>query len=90
MGLQRGRGVGSFFINMLRSLKPMARAGLSAVSNQLKDSGRAIASEIGTGAKPLRQIFKEQGTAAVSNLADRGIKKIRKMSGGSIKRKKKE
>lgn len=91
--LQRGRGVGSFFANVLRYITPAFKSGFNMLTDQALKSTSAIAKEIGAGGdKPLKQILKEQGKVALGNLASTGAEKIRKkMQTGSgimgIKRK---
>lgn len=88
--MQRGRG--GFFANILRSLRPLFRSGLSAVKDQAIESTSAIARDIGK--KPFREILKEQGKMAATNLAKRGIKRMSSslgaQTGSGIKRRKKK
>lgn len=92
--VQRGRGVGSFFANVLRYIRPAFKSGLSAVADQALRSTASIANEYNAnaGTKPMKQILKEQGKIALKNLASRGVNKLQKKlqtGSGGIKRKSK-
>lgn len=81
-GVQKGRGVGSFFSNLFRHLKPLFSTGLTAVAEQALNSGSTLLNEIGK--KPIKQILKEQGKTAAKNLAVRSVNSLkRKMQTGS-------
>ncbi len=85
---QAGRGgIGSFFAGLYKYLKPLVSSGISALADQSIKTGTNILSEIGQ--KPFKQILKEQGKNAASELKQRGINKLKRMQGGSGKRKKK-
>lgn len=78
---QRGRGgVGSFFSGFLKYLKPLVSSGLNALKSQALKSGSAILDDVGN--KPLKEILKEQGKAAIQNLAVRGVDKLKRMQAG--------
>lgn len=94
--IQRGRGVGSFFANVLRYIRPAFKSGLSAVADQALRSTASIANEYNdnAGNKPVKQILKEQGKIALKNLASRGLNKLQTKlqsgsGGGGIRRKSK-
>lgn len=91
--LQKGRG--GFFANILRNLKPLFRSGLSAIKDQALESTAALAQDIGK--KPFRQLLKDHSKMAATNLARRGIKRLRRevdgdtqQTGNGIKRRKKK
>lgn len=72
--LQNGRGLGSFFASLFRTLKPLLFSGVNAVKNQAVNTGKAILSDFGR--KPLRNILEEQGKIALNNLTEKAINKI--------------
>lgn len=83
--LQHGRGVGSFFASLFRTIKPLLFSGVNAIKNQALDTSKAILSDFGR--KPLRNILEEQGKHALNNLSEKVIKKISsKFQQGSGKR----
>lgn len=78
---QRGRGgIGSFFSGIFRHLKPLMRSGLHALKKQSLKTGVNILKDLGQ--KPIKDIFIEEGKAAVDDLAQKGIKKLQKMQNG--------
>lgn len=86
--LQSGRGgVGSFFSGVWKYLRPLVSSGVNALSSQAVKTGASILDQVGK--KPLKEVFKEQGKAAMRELAIRGADKLkRKMQGGEGKRRK--
>lgn len=79
---QKGRGgIGSFFSGLIKHLRPFVSSGLSALKDQSLKSGSNIIADIGK--KPLSTILKEQGKAALENLTNRGLAKLKKMQKGS-------
>lgn len=83
--LQHGRGVGSFFASLFRTLKPLLFSGVNAIKNQAVDTSKAILNDFGH--KPLRNILEEQGKHALNNLSEKAIKKLSsKFQRGSGKR----
>lgn len=83
--LQHGRGVGSFFASLFRTLKPLVFSGVNAIKNQALDTSKAILNDFGR--KPLRNILEEQGKHALNNLSEKAIKKLSsKFQRGSGKR----
>lgn len=91
--IQRGRGVGSFFANIMRYISPALKSGLNTIADQARESTSAIAKEIAfnDGKKPIGQILKEQGKVALKRLASKGVSKLsaKMQKGGSIKLRKK-
>lgn len=87
---QTGRGgIGSFFSGLFRNLKPLVSSGFSALKEQSIKTGKDILSEIGQ--KPFKQILKEQGKVAATELTQRGIAKLkRKMQKGQGEKRKKK
>lgn len=84
--LQQGRGVGDFFSAVFRTLKPLLSSGLNTLKDQSIKTGSAILADLKQ--KPLKDILKEQGTAALQELTEKGLSKIkRNMQGKGIKRK---
>lgn len=80
--IQRGCGIGNFFSGLYRYLKPVFLSGIDALKDQSLKTGSAIIKDFGN--KPIQDILKEQGTAAIDNLAEKAINKIkRKIQGGS-------
>lgn len=80
--IQRGCGIGNFFSGLYRYLKPIILSGVDALKDQSLTTGRAIIKDLGN--KPIQDILKEQGSAAIDNLAEKAISKIkRKIQGGS-------
>lgn len=78
---QRGRGgIGSFFSGIFRHLKPLMRSGLRALKKQSIKTSANIIKDLGE--KPIKDIFIEEGKAAVDELAQKGIKKLQKMQDG--------
>lgn len=72
--LQHGRGVGSFFASLFRTLKPLLFSGVNAIKNQAVDTSKAILSDFAR--KPLRNILEEQGKIALNNLTEKALHKI--------------
>lgn len=72
--LQRGRGIGSFFTGLMKNLKPLFKSGVNALKEQSVKSANAIVQDLGN--KPLKDILREQGKLAATNLVNRGIKRL--------------
>lgn len=72
--LQHGRGIGSFFASLFRTLKPLLFSGVNAIKNQALDTSKAILNDFGR--KPLRNILEEQGKIALNNLSEKAIHKM--------------
>lgn len=78
---QKGRGgIGSFFSGIYRHLKPLIHSGLKALKKQSIKTSASIINELGT--KPIREILVQEGKTAVDELAQKGLKKIRKIQDG--------
>lgn len=78
--LQRGYGIGSFFANFFKYLKPLAVNGLKALGSQSYKTGQGVFRDI-IDDKPLEQIIQDRSEEAIRGLAERGINKIKqKMS----------
>lgn len=75
---QKGSGIGSFFSGLYKHLKPFLSSGLEALRDQSIKTGSAILSEV--GAKPFKEILKEQGKIAAKDLTERGVNKLKRMS----------
>lgn len=91
--VQRGYGIGSFFIKFLNYLKPLAINGLQALGDQTYKTGKGVFSDI-INNKPLEEIIADRGAEAVRGLTERGIKKFKtnmasKQSGRGIYKRKK-
>lgn len=85
---QRGRGgIGDFFSTVIRTLRPLVTSGLSALKDQSLKTGSAILRDIGQ--KPINNILQEQGSLALQQLTEKGLKKLKRtmQSGKGIKRK---
>lgn len=72
--LQHGRGIGSFFASLYRTLKPLLFSGANVIKNQAVDTSKAILNDFGR--KPLRNILEEQGKIALNNLTEKAVNKI--------------
>lgn len=88
--IQSGRGsVGAFFSGIFKYLKPLWQSGISALKNQAIKSGKAVLEDIGS--RPITEILKHQSVAAVNELKEKGIRKLKNMaqSGSGLRIKKK-
>lgn len=87
--LQRGRGIGSFFSGLIKNLKPLFKSSVNALKEQGVKSANAIVRDLGN--KPLKQILKEHGKTAATDLMNRSINRLNRGkqqgSGKAIKRK---
>lgn len=84
---QKGRGsIGNFFSGLFRYLTPIVTSGVNALKDQTVKTGANILTDIGH--KPFKEILKEQGKAALSDLTQRGLVKLKKMQQGSGTKKK--
>jgi len=79
---QYGRGgVGSFFSGVFKYLKPLITSGLQALRKQSIKTGVDVLSNLGD--KPIKTVLVEQGKKAVEELAQKGIKKLKKIQEGN-------
>lgn len=74
--IQRGYGIGSFFANFFKYIKPMAVSGLHALGDQSYKTGKGVFRDI-INNKPLEEIIKDRGEEALRNLSERGINKFK-------------
>lgn len=79
--IQRGSGgIGAFFSAVYRHLKPIFKYGLQALKRQTIKTGTKVINELGS--KPIKEILLDHGKRAASELAEEGIKKLKKMQEG--------
>lgn len=71
---QRGSGIGSFFSNLFKYLRPVISKSLGVIKNQSLKTGAAILKE--AQQKPFREVLKEQSKLAVQDLATKGLEKL--------------
>lgn len=80
--IQRGRGIGSVFAGLWKTLKPLALSGLKVLGKQaLKSSGNII-DEMTTGKKNLKRVLIDEGERAMGDLTTKGFNKIRRTQTG--------
>lgn len=72
--LQRGRGIGNVFKGLMKHLRPLLKSGVNALKEQSVKSANAIVQDLGN--KPLKDILKEQGKLAATNLVNRSINRL--------------
>lgn len=78
---QRGRGYGNFFASLLSHIQPFIISGLNALKKQGIKTGTAILEQLGS--KPFGEIIKEQGKKAITDLTQKGFKKLKRLQDGS-------
>lgn len=78
---QRGRGIGSFFGNAYRFLRPLLSSGVNALKSQSIDSTGAIFRQLGR--KDLKTILEEEGERALRNLGEKALNKLKRSVGKS-------
>lgn len=80
--IQRGRGIGSVFAGLWKTLKPLALSGIKVLGKQaLKSSGNII-DEMTTGKKDLKRVLIDEGERALGDLTAKGFNKIRRTQTG--------
>lgn len=80
--IQRGRGIGSVFAGLWKTLKPLALSGIKVLGKQaLKSSGNII-DEMTTGKKNLKRVLIDEGERAMGDLTTKGFNKIRRTQTG--------
>lgn len=88
-GYQKGYGIGSFLSNIMGYLRPYAMSGLKSLTSQTYKSGKDVFSDLIEN-KSLGEIVRTRGKEAVLDLAEQGVKTIKKMakrqSGSGINR----
>lgn len=71
---QSGRGIGTYFSQAIRYLKPYISSGLKALKEQGLESSGAILNQLGE--KKLKVILEEEGQRALKNLKRKAINKL--------------
>lgn len=75
---QNGRGIGSLFAGIMKSLKPMLKSTAKAVGKQSLKAGRNIAKSMGKTS--FKDSLKENGKRMLSALAEKGAEQIEKFN----------
>lgn len=83
--IQRGRGLGNIFTNLIKFLRPYIYSGTKAVGQEVLRSGSEILGNLGT--QPIQELLKSQRDKSVKNLALKAEHKLNKLnsSGRGIK-----
>lgn len=79
--LQTGRGYGNFFASLLSHIRPIILSGWDTLKKQGIKSGKAILEQLGT--KPFKELVKEHGKRALTDLTEKGFKKLKRLQDGS-------
>lgn len=75
---QNGRGIGSLFSGIMKSLKPIFSSTVKAVGKQSLKTGRAIFKS--RGKQTFKEALKENGKRMLSALAEKGAEQIEKFN----------
>lgn len=75
---QSGRGIGSLFSGIVRSLKPLMKSTAKAIGKQTLKTGKRMVRSIGK--QSFKDSFKENGKRMLQALADKSVEQIEKFN----------
>lgn len=75
---QSGRGIGSLFSGIMKSLRPIFKSTVKAVGKQSLKTGKNIFKSIGK--QSFKDSLKENGQRMLSALAEKGVEQIEKIN----------
>lgn len=86
--IQRGRGLGEVFTQLLRLIGPSILSGSKTIGKEILRSGGELIERFGE--KPVKELLKEQGRKSIQVLGDKAENKLKRLnmdgSGFHIKR----
>lgn len=83
---QRGRGLGDFFSNVFRLVRPYLASGVRAVTTEMARGGAEVLGNLGT--QPIGDLLRQQRDIGIQNLGNKASNKLRRVAfGRGIKRK---